>query len=96
MAAVLVILGIFGIMILSNIWRGYVVSVLWGWFAVPLGLPSVDIAWAIGISLTVGLLTYQYNGKNTKTEDDFGHALAFATIFPAFILMIGWIVHGFM
>lgn len=36
--------------------RGFVLSRLWHWFMVPLGVREVGIALAIGISLLVGLI----------------------------------------
>ena len=44
--------GIVALMVLSTLFRGYALSVLWGWFMVPtLGLPHLSVVQALGISL---------------------------------------------
>ena len=98
MNALLIILAIIGfpfLLAFSAIWRGYVLSILWGWFIVPLfGLPALSIPFAIGFSLIVGYMTHQA----TKTEDEpsWGTLTAHAALLPAFILLIGWIVTKFI
>lgn len=57
------IVGILGIA-LSLIFRGYVISYYFKWFFVPLGLPPINIPTGIGISILMGMLTYQF----VKTE----------------------------
>lgn len=37
--------------------KGYVLTVLWRWFAVPMGLPTVGVSTALGFVLLVGLTT---------------------------------------
>jgi len=49
-----------GIMVVSCLLRGWVLSILWRWFMVPtLGLPALSVPQAIGIALVVGMLTHQ-------------------------------------
>jgi len=40
------------------IWRGFVLSLLWTWFAVPLGIPQVSIAFVLGFECLVRMLSY--------------------------------------
>ena len=48
-----------GIMVVSCLLRGWVLSILWRWFMVPtLGLPALSVPQAIGIALVVGMLTH--------------------------------------
>lgn len=35
--------------------RGYVLSILWRWFAVPLGMPAIGVSVSIGFCLLLGL-----------------------------------------
>ncbi|MBU4347936.1 hypothetical protein KJ671_00275 [Patescibacteria group bacterium] len=49
--------------------RGYVLSVLWGWFIVPVfHLPELTLAVAIGIAMIMSIITHQHSTK--KYEND--------------------------
>lgn len=79
----------------SAVWRGYVLSILWGWFMVPaFGLPALTVPLAIGLSLVVGFLT----AHRLKKDKDFewGWAIGNMIFAPAMVLLIGWIVTRFM
>lgn len=40
--------------------NGYVLSVVWAWFIVPVfGLPEISVAQGLGIALVVGMMTHQ-------------------------------------
>jgi hypothetical protein len=51
------------------LYRGLVLSSLWLWFVVPLGIKPIGIAQAIGISMTIALFTFRIDEK-TKAEGD--------------------------
>jgi hypothetical protein len=94
MLVLLSLLGISALVVLSSIWRGFVLSILWGWFMVPLfGLPALNIPFAIGIALVVGFLTHQSSNENEKT--DWGNSITMAVMYPALILLVGWVVTFF-
>lgn len=86
---------------LGAILEGYVLTVLWGWFIIPIfHLPPLTIVPAIGIALVVGLLTYHSNPdveekKRTGWEQ---FALLMGKLFarPLVVLAFGWAVHKFM
>ena len=89
------------LLVLSSIWRGYVLTILWTWFIVPVfHLPVLGIVVAIGVSMVVGFLTYQtppYNSGDVRTDaDKFSSAIASALVHPAAYLLIGWIVHLYL
>jgi high-affinity Fe2+/Pb2+ permease len=96
MNASLYILAAIGIPLLlaaSSIWRGFALSILWGWFIVPVfGLPALSIPFAIGLSLVVGFLTDHVDDK----DGDWSAAVYKAAIGPAVALLIGWIVTKFI
>lgn len=104
MNASLILLSVVGItasVVLLSIWRGYVLSILWGWFAVPyLGAPPIGVAVAIGISLLVGMLTSNRTGN--EPEKDGSHLQRFVTTFTtsllltALTLLTAWIVTLFL
>lgn len=98
MNATLAILAIFGIPVLlaaSAVWRGFTLSILWGWFIVPLfGLPALSIPFAIGLSLVVGFLSQQ--AHQAHSDKDWGQVCLIAALYPALALLIGWIVTKFI
>lgn len=62
--------------------RGLITADLWQWFLVPLGVKSIGIAHAIGLSFLVGLL---FNlGRLTKSDVDPEHK----GLLPAFMQLI--------
>lgn len=86
-------------LIVGPIWAGYVLSVLWGWFLVPLHLPAVTVAEAIGISLTIGMLTSKIPEPQQEEEDNREktiRVLSYAVLYPSLVLFCGSIVHAFM
>lgn len=95
-----IILGAIAAVIAAALVRGWALTVLWGWFLVPYGLPTIGIATAIGISLIVGMFTAhleQRQAKETKSGTDAVVTVA-AHAFgaPLLVLAIGWIVKSFM
>lgn len=67
--ALLALLAIPVVLVVSSIANGFVLSILWGWFVVPLfEVPSLTIAQAIGISIVVSYFTNQYNDSDKKEE----------------------------
>jgi hypothetical protein len=90
-------LTIFGLIPVSMIIRGLVFSILWTWFVVPLGVMSIGIAHAIGISSTVGFLTMHLSNSKIKNSDNpFGDALGQMLFTPFLVLFLAWIIHLFM
>lgn len=94
-----ILLGLLGVpayFALSAIWKGYVLSVLWGWFVVPLGAPPVTIPVAIGVSLVVSLLTKSVRPTDIDGELQLGKQAYIAAAGPALMLFVGWIVKAFL
>lgn len=88
------------LMVPSIIWKGYVLTVLWGWFACPLfDLPKLHLAPAVGVALMASFLTHQYVDCQPKDEEP-GEKLAgllvLSFLWPLMALAIGWIAHLFM
>ncbi len=83
-----VFLGAVGLFLAAILARGFVLTVLWGWFAVPVfGLPPLGIAPALGLAV---LLNYLLNHKRADQSlaGIFGNALA--------TLGVGWVIHLFI
>lgn len=71
--------------------NGWVISWLWLWFLVPLGIPAIGVVHAMGISGIIGLLTKQYVPKS-----DTGESFSFSIVFPLVCLLTGYVIHLFM
>lgn len=83
-----------GLISLTAIINGWALSILWGWFFVPvLHLPSISIPQAIGISLVVSFLTHQY--RKTEQKDNY-EEIMYAFVKPVTALVIGYIVKSFL
>lgn len=81
--------------------RGFVLSELWGWFVVPLGVGELGVAHAIGFALVVGYLTYQPDAKSeSEVEGTFGVRLVTSllnVIIPgAMVWGAGGVIHLMM
>lgn len=88
-----------GLLILGTIWRGYVFSILWGWFAVPIfGLPVLSIPAAIGIATLVSFLVWQHQHHEDSRPDGqkFASAAGMVIFYPAASLLVGWVVTLFL
>jgi hypothetical protein len=74
-----------------GVWEGWVVSQLWSWFVVPLGVQQLGIWHAAGLStlVTVPLATY-------KPDPDIKAMLWFAAYAPLVAYGVGAIYHAFM
>lgn len=80
------------LVVLLAIQQAWAISVLWGWFIVPLGLPAIGIAAAVGVSVTVSAL----RGRRGRSSDDGKWALAKAALQPWFCLAVGWTAKQFV
>lgn len=96
--ALAAVVGVFAVVALSiawgGFWTGLTLSVLWGWFAVPVfGLPVLTVWQAYGLALIVRTLQ-RY--KVEKNDDGFGIAMAkvlFGAPFIAGLMLgVGWCV----
>lgn len=82
--------------VLSSLWNGYALSILWRWFVVPLfGAPALGLGYAIGLSLIATFLTHQ----NSATKSDPNEwarllrlAICYNAIRPVITLAAGWLV----
>jgi hypothetical protein len=90
-------LTIFALFVPTLLIRGFVFSVLWGWFVVPLGVVAIGVAHAIGLTTVFGFLTTHLTHYQRKQSDNpFGDALGRMLVVPFLVLFFAWIVHLFM
>lgn len=82
--------------------RGGALSCLWTWFAVPLGLPVLDIAQLVGLYLLLGcatLRTFPYADSEAEDRKSTSFrttiALIQAFVAPAVWVSIGYVVYWY-
>lgn len=80
------------LVVLLAIQQAWAISILWGWFIVPLGVPAIGIAAAVGVSVTVSAL----RGRRKGPDDEGWKALAKAALQPWFCLAVGWTAKQFV
>lgn len=88
-------------MVVGTLWFGYVLSTMWGWYMVPLGLRPINWAAASGISGLVSLM--RMNAYLKKDENNtvkaavthvLSHWLAYAFVLGVGRLMLTWAEWG--
>lgn len=87
-----------GFTIVGAVLNGWALSVLWGWFIVPvLKVPQLTILQAIGVAMVVSFLTKNYStsDKSKGTADLIGDLIAATLINPVLTIGLGWIVLQF-
>lgn len=90
------ILGGIAALFLYCIYNAWVLTILWGWFIVPLGVKSLTIAHAYGFTLVTGLILSTRGIKENKDKGDWVSSIITWLILPAVALLFGWIAVGFM
>jgi hypothetical protein len=77
----------------AALWTGWVASKMWGWFVVPqFGARPLPIATAIGLSWFVFLWFKKWpDDSKPTTIDTFSKSLAQTIVWPALVLLAGWI-----
>ena len=90
-ALIAVAIVVFVITVLTIV-RGYILSYLWEWFITPLGVMSISISHAIGISMIVAYLTYEGAKKEHEAWVQLGVSLIAAFV----VFGVGWLVHTIM
>lgn len=69
-------------------WYGFGLSVLWRWFAVPLGVPEIGWAHAAGLLLLLGMTRSRLH----KSQPPGGMEWLMYVIWPAIALAVGFIL----
>lgn len=80
------------VLLIAIVLRGIAISIMWTWFVVPLGVPSIGVAHAIGFSAIAAALTRDHPEDKRSTRQVL--ILAFAK--PIALVAIGWIITQFM
>lgn len=78
-------------MLLSVSLRGIVLSYMWLWFLVPLGLPVIGVLHALGISVIVTFLTFNPFIKHEMHPK--GTKIFISIFFPLVVFIFGYLYH---
>lgn len=86
---------------LSSIWYGFILSILWSWFVVPvLHAPTLSVAPAIGLAMAVRMITNMPSAREKEEKKEAGEALRESAIlsflYPLLVLASGAVVHLFV
>lgn len=91
---------LFGVVALSAIINGWVLSILWGWFIVPVfNIPAISVEQAIGLAMVVSYLTYQHINADSKRKSKGESTVElFVALLarPLITLLFGYILHLFL
>lgn len=85
----------------TSIYQAFIVTTLWWWFAVPMGLPLITIPTAIGAGLVLALLAPKaifsetLSAAKMETNQKMTAALTYGIVAPTLALFVGWIAHSF-
>ena len=71
---------------------GYARVVLWGWFSVPLGLPSLTFWWSVGIGALISAFTYRTpTTADQSTENVVSRVFTSTIVAPLIAMAAGWL-----
>ena len=86
-----------GLLVAAAMWRGLILSTLWGWVAVPyFSAEPIGIPLAIAVSACVGMLTSGRIGNEMVDEKKKFEPWAQAFLNPLIVLCIVWIALKFV
>ncbi len=80
--------------VLALVARGWSLSLLWGWFVVPLGVAAIGFWHACGISALVTMLVFQKPPKDDDADDAVTKALSplvTSILLSLFCAGFGWL-----
>jgi len=81
---------------ISFLLEGFVLLCLWAWYLVPLGVPQINLFHAIGLAITVSLLTYHYYDFQKSEKAGIIQPINYLIVRPLVTLLIGWLLHFFV
>lgn len=96
LSVIAMILGVIVGIFLFCIYNAWVLTILWGWFIIPLGVKALSVAHAYGITLVTGLILSNRGVKENKDKDDWVGSILTWLLLPLVALFFGWIAVGFM
>lgn len=96
MVGVLIFLAVLAYIAFMIVLRGWVISVLWAWFMVPLGLPDIGVAAAVGLSCLMAVFLPTPAQMKNKEAEDRVQTMIYPFVSWVLALAIGWVAHQVM
>ena len=82
--------------VVGTLMNGWAVSVLWGWFVVPIfSVEPLSVLQACGLALVASILTHQTKETNKESKSTSAlvvEVLAVSVLSPLFIVFFGWLI----
>ncbi len=78
--------------------RGYVLSIVWEWFVVPIGAVPISIPTAIGLAMMVNFVSKDIDWSSDKDKPlgaILGRTISAGLIAPWLLLLVSYVVHQF-
>ena len=96
-AVLVVVAGVVGLAALTSVIDGWILSLFWVWFILPLFpmLPALDVIHAIGLA-AVARVILPNNVDLDQSDEAKKKALYYAPLIPASVLLFGYVVHSIM
>ncbi len=88
--------GEFAIALVLAAWKAFVLSIVWGWFVVPLGAPAIGVLHAYGLMLMLSLVTFSLVRHKQMEEIPTSERLIFGLVHPGVALAISGVVYFFI
>ena len=95
----LILISSFGIVTISTLLGGWVLSTIWNWFIAPtFEVTQLPFVPAMGLVLVVNYLTHQINENAVMgdTVERLIKHLVVAIIHPVLVVCLGWVILQFM
>lgn len=88
------IVGSIILILLAIIWRGWLLTIMWGWFTVPIfGLPALTLGHGCAVMLMVAFMSPINMPTDEDKKKSFVARIAFGMFTSSALLGFGWIVH---
>jgi len=80
----------------ATLLRGWVIMILWNWYALPIAKYGLQIVPAIGISILSTILTAHQIDTRKKTIEEKIEGYILVFVFPLMMLLFGWFWRQFI
>ena len=86
--------------VINLFWGGFVAATLWGWFAVPLGAPSITFWHAAGLGALLSVFLGSRGMPPVPDKSEAGAMMLLGFLYSVFVplfgLAAGWVAHANM
>lgn len=88
-------LAVISLAVASRMWAAFALSLMWGWFVVPLGVGPISAWHAFGLTVMVSLLRTDLDKHEDQTPlTRLSQIAVFAGLIVPFCLFLAWLAKG--